>query len=62
MLRIVPVHNSCDFEGSRKVTCKEATELLLEGKLRKAWFRPYGIINYLDPDQDDAFVWFLESK
>lgn len=46
-----------EYEGSKRVTCKEASALMKAGKAIKAWYRPDGLINYQDPDSDLAFVW-----
>ena len=49
-----------DFSGASKVTCAEAAQLLNEGKIRKAFFRPNGTINYQDAGNDEAYVWGLD--
>jgi hypothetical protein len=51
-----------EFEGSKKVTCKKANELLLQGKVRKVWFRPDKLISPTEPDEDDAYIWYLEDE
>lgn len=50
-----------EFKGATKVTCKEATRLLNEDKIRKAWFRPNGLLTK-DADNDDAYVWGLHEN
>lgn len=47
---------SNQFEGGRKVTCKEANELLLAGKVVKIFWRPNRVISS-EPDEDIALVW-----
>lgn len=49
-----------EFEGSKRVTCKKAAELLVQGKVRKAWFRPDKFVS-TDPDNDDAFIWLIDE-
>ena len=47
-----------NLEGAKKVTCKEAAQLLKEEKIIKAWFRPNGPEKPPYSDEDPAFVWF----
>lgn len=48
-------------DGSKKASCKEATELLKENSVTKVWYRPNGKINHLDPDSDLALVWLIDG-
>ena len=49
-----------ELEGSKKVTCKEATRLLKNGSAWKAFFRPDGLLSHAkgaNHDNDPAYVW-----
>ncbi len=49
-----------DIKGAVKVTCGEASILLHENKIRKAWFRPDGLLTR-DPENDTAYVWMADE-
>ena len=50
-------HISDSYLGSRKVTCYEAAKLLRENIAIKVFFRPDGLINHDNSDNDTAYVW-----
>lgn len=49
------------IDHGKKVTCKEAADLLKENAATKVWFRPNGVIDYKDPDNDLAIAWLIEG-
>lgn len=49
-------------DSGRRITCKEAAQLLRENKVTKVWFRPDYVINYLDPGSDLAIVWMKDRN
>lgn len=51
-----------DFEGAKKVTCKEATQLQKDDKVRKVWYRYMGILSKDNPDNDPALVWMIDEQ